>query len=175
VCVSIVSTRADKGIRGLTIVLLAIVAQIANSIVLAMPATVSGAAALALATIVAGYSPLLSSNDKHVLANIFAGIPSNIWPSNERIVVKADSIVCRTSDVDITARSCELTFGQHKRTLTGGKANELNATAIQAGISPEGAAGTIFESLAHLTCLIDPKEIKQRAGGGASCTFEPGP
>jgi hypothetical protein len=174
VFVQVVSTVADEVIKGAAISSVAMVlAQAAVSIVWATPATVSGAAALALATVVVGYSPLVSSIDKHVIASLFDGNPSR--NANGRIVVKADSIVCRTSNVDITERSCELTFGRRKRALTGRKANELNATAIQAGIPPEGAAGTIFESLAHLTCLIDLSEIKQKAGDGASCTYDPGP
>jgi len=170
------STAAEEAMKGVAILLLAMMlAQVGTSTVRAMSTTVNGAAALALAAVVVGDSPLVSSIDKHVLANLFDGNPSNIFPGNQKIVVKADSIVCRTSAVDIAERSCELTFGRHKRALTGRKANELNATAIQAGIPPEGAAGTIFESLAHLTCIIDPNEIKQRAGGGASCTFDLGP
>ena len=150
-------------------------AQVAPSNGLAKAGTVSGAAALALATVVVRYSPSASAIDKHELANLFDGNPVNGFPQDQRIVVKADYIACRTSDVDITERSCELTFGRQKLALTGLKANELNATAIQAGIPSEGAAGTVFESLAHLTCLIDPNEIKQKGGGGAACTFDLGP
>jgi hypothetical protein len=150
-------------------------APVATSIAWAMPKTVSGPAALALAAVVVGYSPWVNSIDKQVLANLLDGNPSYNFPASQRIVVKADSIVCRTSNVDITERSCELTFGRHKRALAGRKANELNATAIQAGIPAEGAAGTVFESLAHLTCSIDPSEIKQKAGGGASCIFDSEP
>jgi len=124
---------------------------------LATPTTITGAPALALASVVVSYSPIVSPDDKRVLAKLFDG---NIVPFHQRIVVKADSIACRTSDVDITERSCKLTFGGYTQGLEGRKADELNATVIQAGILPDGAAGTIFESLTHLVCVIDPNDIK---------------
>jgi hypothetical protein len=141
----------------------------------AASATAAGAPALALAAVVGDHSPLLSSSDRHLLLRIFGGNLNFVYPANQKISVAADSVVCRTSNVDISARSCKLTFGAHVRNLKGRKANELNATAIQAGVPSDGAAGTIFESFTHLVCTIDPNEIKQRAGGGASCTFDTGP
>jgi hypothetical protein len=138
----------------------------------AWAASASGNGALALAAIVAGYSPVLSFADKAALAKVFDG---NLSVPNKTIAVKADAIVCRVSDVDITARSCELTFGTKKVTRTGRKAHELFATLIEVGVPPDGAAGTIFESLKNLDCSINLHDIKQKAGGGASCTFVPGP
>jgi hypothetical protein len=91
-----------------------------------------------------------------------------------KIAVTADSVVCRASDVDITARSCRLGFGAKTVTLLGRRAHELGATIAEAGVVSEGAAGTIFESLTHLSCTIDPGMIRQKAGGGADCTFDPG-
>jgi hypothetical protein len=41
-------------------------------------------------------------------------------------------------------------------------------------VPPDGAAGTMFEALSHLDCTINPHEIPQKAGGGASCSFDPG-
>jgi hypothetical protein len=38
----------------------------------------------------------------------------------------------------------------------------------------EGAAGSITASIMKLECTIDPMVIKQKAGGGADCTFETG-
>jgi hypothetical protein len=43
-----------------------------------------------------------------------------------------------------------------------------------AGIPADGAAGSVSESLSKLNCTLDPAEIKQKAGGGASCSFETG-
>ena len=43
-----------------------------------------------------------------------------------------------------------------------------------AGVPPDAAAGSVFESLSKLNCTLDPGEIKQKAGGGASCSFETG-
>jgi hypothetical protein len=138
------------------------------------PATATGPTALALAAVVAENSSLPSAHDRSVLARLFDGHLNFGFPANQKISVKADAVVCRASDVDITARSCELTFGTHKRSLKGRRANELNATAVEAGVPSEGAAGSIIARFSHLVCTIDPNEIKQKAGGGADCTFDKG-
>jgi len=137
----------------------------------AAPVTVSGSTALALAGVVAPHS-LLPSAQKKAVAALFGG-KSNISYTN-KIIVTADKIVCRTSNVDITARSCELTFKGNKRTVKGREANEIFATLALAGVPSDGAAGSIFESLSKLSCTLDPKAIKDKAGGGADCSFEPG-
>lgn len=140
----------------------------------ASAATAAGGSALALAALVAEHSPLLTHHEKTVMARMFDGHLNFTFPANKKISVAADSVVCRASNVDITSRSCELTFGTKKRTLKGRRAHEVFATVAEAGVPPDGAAGTIFESLSHLVCTIDPNEIKQRAGGGADCQFDPG-
>ena len=140
----------------------------------ASAATVSGSSALALASLVAANSRLLAQQDRSVLARMFAGYLNFRFPPDRKIAVEADSIVCRASNVDITSRSCELTFGQKKVTLSGRKAHELFATLAEVGVRPDGAAGTIRESLSRLSCTIDPNEVKQKAGGGATCNFDPG-
>jgi hypothetical protein len=109
-----------------------------------------------------------------MLARLFDGDLTFGSLAHQKISVRAEAIVGRASDVDITARSCELTLGTHKRILKGRRANELNATATEAGIPSEGAAGSIIASFSHLVCTIDPDEIKQKAGGGADCTFDMG-
>jgi len=96
------------------------------------------------------------------------------FPPNRKISVTADSVVCRASNVDITSRTCELAFGAGKRLLKGREANELTATLAAAGVAPEGAAGSIIESVTKLACTIDPNEIRQKAGGGGQCAFETG-
>lgn len=137
----------------------------------AAPASVSGSVALALAGVVAPHS-LLPSVEKKAVAALFAG-NSNISYKN-KIIVTADKIVCRTSNVDISARSCELTFKTTTRSLKGREANEIFATEVMAGVPSDGAAGSNFESLTKLSCTLDPKVIKDNAGGGADCSFEPG-
>jgi hypothetical protein len=137
----------------------------------ASAASVSGSTALALAGVVAPLSPLPAA-EKKVIAAFFAG-NTNVNYAN-KITLTADKIVCRTSNVDITARSCELTFKGNKRTVKGREANENFATLALAGVPPDGAAGSIFESLSKLSCTLDPKAIKDKAGGGADCSFEPG-
>ncbi|KWV59106.1 hypothetical protein AS156_33315 [Bradyrhizobium macuxiense] len=137
----------------------------------AAPATASGSVALALAGVVAPYSPLPAA-EKAAVAAFFNGDSHVAYA--KKIIVTADKIVCRASNVDITSRSCQLTFGSHTRTVKGRQANEIFATEALAGVPSDGAAGTIFESLTKLSCTLDPKMIKENGGGGADCTLEPG-
>jgi hypothetical protein len=132
--------------------------------------SVTGSAALALAGVVAPYSSLPAA-DKKAVAAFFKGDPNA--PYAKKIIVTADKIVCRTSNVDITARSCELTFKITKRSLKGREANEIYATEAMAGVPSDGAAGSIFESLSKLSCTLDQKALKDKAGAGADCTYEP--
>jgi hypothetical protein len=136
--------------------------------------TAGGPAALALAAVLAPHSPTVRPFDKRVVARLFRGGSGFGFTPNTKISVDVDSIVCRVSNVDITSRNCELTFGSRKRTLTGREANEIAATMAVAGISAEGAAGSSIESVSKLRCTLDPNEIMQKTGGGAQCSFETG-
>ena len=140
----------------------------------ASPGTTAGPTALALAAVVAQHSPSVRAFDKRVIARLFRGNTSFGFIPNKKISVDADSVVCRVSNVDITSRSCELSFGPRKRTLTGREANEVGATMATAGVPAEGAAGSSIEAISKLRCTIDPNEIMQKAGGGATCTFDAG-
>ena len=140
----------------------------------APPGSATGPTALALAAVIAQHSPAVRAFDKRVIARLFRGNTRFGFTPNTKISVDADSVVCRVSNVDITSRSCELTFGSRKRTLTGREANEVGATAAAAGVPSEGAAGSSIESISKLRCTIDPNEIMQKAGGGANCIFETG-
>jgi hypothetical protein len=135
-------------------------------------ATISGPAALALAGVVALYSPLLTADEREAVSALFVGQSGMRYAKT--ISVTADKIVCCVSNVDITARSCELTFKGTKQTINGRRASEIFATEAMAGVPSDGAAGSITESLSKLTCTLDPAEIKQKAGGGATCAFETG-
>jgi hypothetical protein len=136
--------------------------------------TASGASALALAGIVADHSPEVSAADRAALNHLFAGNLDFDWPADRPIAVKADAVVCRAGNVDITAWSCELTFGKHRVTAKSRQAHELYATILEAGVPPDGAAGSTFAALTHLDCTINPNVIKQKSGAGASCNFDPG-
>jgi hypothetical protein len=131
---------------------------------------VTGQAALALAGVVASASHLLSTSEKEAVAMLFAA--NSTIPYKKKIVVTADKIVCRVGNVDITARSCQLTFGKTVKTINGRAASELFATEAMAGVGSDGAAGSMFENLSKLSCTLDPQVIKDKAGGGAECTFE---
>ena len=136
----------------------------------AAPVTANGPQALALAGVVALYSPLLTSDEREAVSAFFVGQTGVRYA--KKISVTADKIVCRISNVDITARSCELTFKGARQTINGRRASEIFATEAVAGVPPDGAAGSVTESLSKLSCTLDPAEIKQKAGGGATCSFE---
>jgi hypothetical protein len=78
-----------------------------------------GPTALALAAVITQHSPLVRAFDRRIIARLFGDRTNFGFTPNTKISVTADSVVCRTSNVDITARTCDLTFGNRKRT-TGG-------------------------------------------------------
>lgn len=134
----------------------------------------SGYGALALGALVGSYSPILTGQEKAVLAGLLDGKALD-KSSRAAIKIDADAVVCRAGDVDIATFQCELKFGGKKVELTGRHANELFATIGETGGQPDGAAGTIYEGLHAMRCVIDPAGIAQRDGGGATCSFSPGP
>ena len=140
----------------------------------AAPATLTGPTALAVAAVVAQYSPVLNPGERKVIAGLFDGNIRMSYPL-KKIAVDADIVTCRISNVAIAERSCEITFKKGKRSLKGHAANEVYATLASAGINAEGAAGSMIESVSKLSCTLDLGEIKQNAGGGASCSWQTGP
>jgi hypothetical protein len=154
-----------------------LVAAVATAVGLASgsasAASVGGHSALALGALVGIASPMVGLTDRAALTVLLDGKPAKTakW---RKIVVKADLIVCRAGNVDITAFQCDLTFGAKKIALQGRRAHELFATVLEAGVPGEGAAGTIYEALHNLSCTIDPPTIAQNSGAGADCTFDPG-
>src|SRR5271163_2093185 len=100
----------------------------------------TGPSALALAAVVASHGSLLGSFDKRALSRLFDGKSVFITRVN-KIIVGADSIICKMSNVDLTARSWDLTFKSHKRSLAGRDANEVYATLALASVMAEGPAG----------------------------------
>ena len=139
----------------------------------ASAANVNGSGALALAALIAEYSPVLRAKQKDIMHHLLYGILAPP-PPPEKIVVNADNVVCRASNIDITEHSCALMFGHRTVDLKGRRAHELYATIDEVGVPPDGAAGSVFESLSKLDCTIDPKEIAHKTGRGASSTFDPG-
>ena len=141
----------------------------------AAPATSNGFGALALAALVAENEPALGPHWRYGMRILFEGGNPVSFPPGSKIMVRADKIDCRASNVAISQRSCVLTFGAHVGRLKGRRANELLATMLEAGVAGDAGAGSVFESLTKLVCTIDPSEVKQNAGGGASCAFQAGP
>ncbi len=152
-----------------------LVLMLAGSPAAAAPMTVNGPGALALAAVVAPRSPMLGAQDRAILARLFGGHTNFRYPAGRTILVSADKIDCRVSNVDIIDRSCDLTFGTKTRTIRGRDANELFATLAMVGVPSDGAAGTIHEGAIQLLCTIDPDAIRQKDGSGATCKFEAGP
>jgi hypothetical protein len=144
------------------------------STALAAPGTASGSGGLALSALVAANSPTVSAGDKKVLAALLAGQANASYPAGKKISIAADSITCAAGNVDITLHSCKLVFGKKTVTLTGRQAHEIYATLVEAEVPSDGALGTIYETLTHLACTVDPGEVKQKAGEGVSCKFETG-
>jgi len=149
---------------------MALVLPMALGVSQASAETTGGSAALALAAVVATASPVLGSAERKAVDELFAENSSISY--TKKIVVTADKIVCRTSNVDITLRSCELSFGKKTKTINGRAANELYATEAMAGVPADAAAGTNYESVAKLSCTLDPQAIKQKDGSGANCSYE---
>ena len=163
---------AMRGARSLLVLAAALVlagqeAFAANS------AQASGA--LALAALVGRHSPLLSWSARTELKRLLAGHATAPYPAHQKIVVRADSVVCRAGNVDITAHACTLTFGSQKVSSSGRKAHELFATLFEVGAQGSAAAGTSYRGVTHLVCTVDPQQVAQRAGGGAMCGFTPWP
>jgi hypothetical protein len=156
------------------IFLLAAFMLVGQKVALAAPVTATGPSALALAAVIAQHSPLVRPFDRRVIARLFGGRTRFGFTPNTKIAVAASSVICKTSNVDITERTCDLAFGDRKQALTGREANELSATALAAGASSEGAAGSNIESLSKVECTVDPNEIMKKAGGGAECRFDTG-
>lgn len=153
---------------------LVLLAALGPSAASAAAGNASGSSALALAAVVAQHSTVLSASDKKTIASLFDGNAKTSYPAKKKLTVAADSVQCRVSNVDITSRSCELTFTNGKRSVKGRAANEIYATLAVAGVDPDGAAGSIFRSVTKLNCTLDPAVIKENGGGGADCSFRVG-
>ena len=141
---------------------------------MASAGTAGGNGALALAALVAENSPQLGAARRHVLAKFLNGQTNVAYPAGKTILVLATKVTCRASNVDLTAHSCDLVFGNKTVKLSGRRAHELFATLAEIGVQPEGAAGSSFEALSKLKCTIKPSEVKQKSGGGAHCRYSPG-
>ena len=139
----------------------------------AAPATVTGPTALAVAAVVAQCSPLLNPGERKVIAGLFEGNGKISYPK-KKLSVGADSVTCRISNVAIAERSCDLAFAKGKRSLKGRAANELYATLASAGVTVEGAAGSMIEGVTKLNCTLDLGAISQNDGSGATCSWESG-
>jgi hypothetical protein len=138
----------------------------------AFAGTATSSSGLSLAALVAQYSPLVTNAEKALLNKYLNGLATAHFPSGAKIIVKADEVNCRITDVDLTLKQCTLTFGQRSVQLTGRQAHELYATLTENDIHSGVAAGSIFAIVKQLDCMIDPAQVRQRSGGGVTCTYQ---
>lgn len=132
-----------------------------------------GAPALALAALVGERATSVRYVDKILLRAFLDGRAGAPHMKGRSVAVRAKSVDCRASNVDITTHECALTFDAATVTLKGRKAHELYATLIENGVAPEGAAGSLHVAVTALDCVVDADEVSERAGGGARCAFAP--
>lgn len=151
----------------------ALLASFGPSAVSAAPVTLTGPKALAVAAVAAQYSPVLNPGERKVIAGLFDGNTKMSYPI-KTISVGVDAVMCRISNVAIADRSCEIAFKKGKRSLKGRAANEVYATLASAGVTAEGAAGSMTENVSKLNCTLDLGKIKQNDGSGADCSWESG-
>lgn len=132
-----------------------------------------GSGALALAALVGGDSPLLGDEDKAALTKLLDGDTTFDFPKDKSIPITADKVACHASNIDIAEHDCTLSFGKQDVTLKGRVAHELYATLLEAGVQPDPGAGNIWVSASKLDCAINVAEVKEKAGGGAKCSYTP--
>ncbi|MDE2018621.1 MAG: hypothetical protein KGI57_13065 [Hyphomicrobiales bacterium] len=135
----------------------------------------SSGPALALAALAGVHDPAVKPRDRRELRLLLDGSKGMTYGAKATIVVKADKIVCRAGNVDITYHDCRLTFGTKTVPLKGRAAHEIYATLVENGVPSDGAAGSVYESVSSLACAVTPAVATGGAGGGADCTFSPGP
>ena len=133
------------------------------ALMLAGPAAAAeamGNGALSLAALVGLRSPAQTAVEKYLLSAYLAGRPKADYSRGKKVVVRANEATCRISNVDITAKSCDLKFGASSVSVLGGQAQALYATMIEVGVPPSGAG------------RLDHRErqgagVHDRPGGGA--------
>lgn len=152
----------------LAVVLLAIPAVVTAK---ARSESVEGPDALALTELVGEQSPTLTKADITLLKGYLDGKAATTHTKGQKVHVTVKSIQCKSSDVDLTERQCELMFGAKRVAVRGRQAEALNATLALIGLPEDGAAGSIYYSLSNLDCTIDADGIKERDGSGAKCTY----
>ena len=135
--------------------------------------TVDGSGALVLAALVGNQSKTISPTDKAALARLLAGSLTK-FPAEQTIMVTADKIDCKASNVDILEHSCTLTFGTMPRTIAGPRSPRALRDPDRGRRPPRRRRWLQHETLTGLMCTIDPNAIKQRDGSPADCRFEAG-
>ena len=137
----------------------------------AVQKTTEGSGALSLATVLALHDPLLTAADRVLLTQYLAGNPQAKHSKGLVVRLNTGAIACRSGDVDLAMHECTIQYGLHTITLEGRYAHELYATMVEASIQSGGAAGSVYESVTDLHCVIEADQISDEGGGGATCSY----
>jgi hypothetical protein len=87
-----------------------------------------------------------------------------------KFTVRADRVLCTSSNRSEITWSCDLTFGAKKVHMAGAAAAELYADLMLTGLTGQAAMGTDEVGTKPLACTIDPAAIAAQSGG-AACTL----
>ncbi len=87
---------------------------------------------------------------------------------DETIVVKADAIDCRVSNVGVGMMTCSIDGSEIK----GRAAYEMFLILDQAGSLGDAGAGSSYMTARDVVCTVDMKAIGECAGSGANCTMK---
>ena len=119
----------------------------------AFAGSVNGNGALALAALIADRSPSLTRAERVLLSAYLDGRPKMDFPRSKKIILRANAVVCRIGNVDITAKNCNLTFGGQTISLVGRQAQAL----YERWSSPSGRAiRHLFKLYAWEWMFADP-------------------
>ena len=123
-----------------------------------------------VAALVGGYSPTLNAAQKGVLTHYLAGEPT-LDAAAAKFQVNADKVACTSSNRDLKAWACDLTFGAKTVHLAGRAASELDTALGLTGLLQDVAMGTSTIGAKPMRCTLDPAAIAARTKGGAACAL----
>jgi hypothetical protein len=123
-----------------------------------------------VAALVGAYSPTAAAADKAVLTHYLAGQPT-LDAAAAKFQVNADKVACNSSNRNLKAWTCDLTFGAKTVHLTARAASELDTALNLTGLLQDVAMGTSAIGAKPMRCTLDPAAIATRTKGGAVCAL----
>jgi len=134
------------------------------------PINVDDDSSLLVAALVGAYAPASTAADKAVLTHYLAGQPT-LDAAAAKFQVNADKVACNSSNRDLKAWTCDLTFGAKTVHLAGRAASELDTALGLTGLLQDVAMGTSTIGAKPMRCTLDPAAIAARTKGGAACAL----